>query len=538
MKRSKGIAVLALFLGIFFLFQFAGELFFALGKERLGENGVALMRSGMAFSPLASRYFREAGLRLLEAGGAGKGNREALERSVGYFLAALKKNPLDYQSRYYLAKAYLGLATDSSEFFDKAVAELTRASRLRGGNKQIALDCGRIFFSIWPLLEQPDKEFASTLLAGAMPEFSWPEFSPLLEMWSLYVRDTSLLMVLLNRKPDFFAPAANQLVSAGIPIEKRLELLDLHEIHTLEALEGRFNELSLQGLISQKHAQSLLAQTLSIKGYHRLQDKSSFDQGKLAKLRRLLLLEVIGGMLADPKKQADPKSRQQVNNLILTFIRKHGQLRELDELQKVLEEENFFKGNDFSSLYFKTLIAYKKGNYGDIIAEIETLRKGISFVKKEQLTDYTAILLLLVDSYYASKLMTSAEGVASELYQNQPDNPDIHFRLLQIENILGREETTDKALEEKMTKVNDSRLLILERAAGSYVVYLLEKPEIEITIAAGLLQQLKSTRRLLQVFVGDEIAFEGYSDALPEKIVIGPPFTAPEQKVTLRIALQ
>ena len=85
-------------------------------------------------------------------------------------------------------------------------------------------------------------------------------------------------------------------------------------------------------------------------------------------------------------------------------------MNDLDELQKLLEENNYFKDNDFPSLYLKTLIAYKKGSYSDIISEIEALRKSISFVKKEQLADYTNILLLLVDSYYSSKLLTAAES--------------------------------------------------------------------------------------------------------------------------------
>ena len=66
-------------------------------------------------------------------------------------------------------------------------------------------------------------------------------------MWSLYVQDAALLMELLQKKPGFFAPAANQLLASGIALAERRELLNLHEIYTLDVLERRLNELGLQG---------------------------------------------------------------------------------------------------------------------------------------------------------------------------------------------------------------------------------------------------------------------------------------------------
>ncbi len=59
---------------------------------------------------------------------------------------ALQRNPLDYQARYYLAKAYLQFSAVDNDYFDLGVRELKRAARIRGSNKQIALDCGQHFF--------------------------------------------------------------------------------------------------------------------------------------------------------------------------------------------------------------------------------------------------------------------------------------------------------------------------------------------------------------------------------------------------------
>ena len=532
MKRSKAFVAAALALGIFFLLQFGGEFFFALGKDKIPEAGLKNLRMSMKLFPLLARYPGEAGFALLE-----KGIRDndpvAVKESITYFYAAAKKNPLDYQSRYYLAKAYLQLSAAEGEYFDMAVEELKRAAYIRGSNTQIALDCGKVFFSIWPLLEEEDQRFASGLLADAMPLISWADFSGLLEMWALYVQDAPLLMSLLDRRPDFLGPSANQLVAAGVPLPWRWKLLDLYEAYSLDANERLYNEKNLNNDMGGEQARQMLDH-LYIRGYFRLQPESKFNPEKLARLRRQLLLEAISGLLSDPKTQADPAAALKLREYIQTYIADHSELNCLDELQKLLKEKNYFKTNDFPSLYSKTLIAYKKGGYGGIITEIEALRQTISFVKKEQLADYTAILLLLVDSYYNSKLLTAAEAVAQALYQNQPDNPDVLYRVLRVQNILGSEGPQDPALKEKLAAVQNSRFLTVSKVNNSHDVFLFNQPEIEIVIDPALRAQLKFGQ-LLQVFVEGKIAYESYAGTLPNKIVIGPPFTKPDCKVKVQV---
>jgi len=535
MKANKFFIAVALALSVFFLSQFAAELFFMVGPKP--EPGKKFRESTFdlkAFS-LSSRLHTENAFAWLEAG-TSAANDAAIKMSMVLLRQALRRNPLDYQARYYLAKAYLRFSAVNNDYFELGVRELKRAARIRGSNKQIALDCAKVFFSLWPLLEDEDKAFAFDLLANTMPALSWPEFSPLVEMWSLYIQEAPLLMELLKRKPEFFGPAADQLVAVAIPMELRRQLLALYEVHTLDALERRYNELSLQGEIGMDDARSLLNQLLNLKGYYRFQPDSGFIPEKFYRLQRILLLEVISGLLNDPKAKADPQAAARIREYILIYIADHSGLNELDELQKLLEDNGYFKDNDFPALYLKTLIAYKKGSYGDIINEIEALRKTISFVKKEQLTDYTNILLLLVDSYYSSKLLTAAESVAAELNQNQPDNPGILYRVLRVQNILGVEGAPDKVLEAKLETVQNSRFINADKANGAYDVFLFNQPWIEIVLDPALLTSLKP-KQLVQVLVDGKIAFENYVDGLPEKIAIGPPYTQPERKVRVQVTV-
>jgi hypothetical protein len=180
------------------------------------------------------------------------------------------------------------------------------------------------------------------------------------------------------------------------------------------------------------------------------------------------------------------------------------------------------------------MISYRKGDYSGVISEIEALRKGISFVKKEQSADYTDILLMLVDAYYSSKLMTAAEQVAAELQREQPDNPDVLWRVLRVQKILGDEGAPDKALNEKLAVVENSRFVTVSKPNATFDVYLFNQPQVELVFAPALIAALKPDQ-LVQVFINDKIAFESYVDGLPAKVVIGPPFLEIESKVRVQV---
>ncbi|HOW45940.1 MAG TPA: hypothetical protein PK919_12335 [Candidatus Aminicenantes bacterium] len=366
-----------------------------------------------------------------------------------------------------------------------------------------------------------------------MAEVSWEEFSSVLEMWALYVQEPSLLMDLLRLRPDFFGAAANQLVSAGLPMSQRHELLDLYETHTLDTVERRYNELSLAGAISLDDARSLANQLRSILGYHRLRPGSSFSVEKYLKLQRAVLLQAIQGQLIELSGQEDPVYPEALRDHIRWYIADHSGLRDLEDLQTLLDEYHFFKENDFPSLRLKTLISYCKGDHNGVIAEIDALRHSISFVRKEQAADYTAILLMLVDSCYSSKLMTAAEEVAGELHKEQPENPDVLFRVLRVRKVLGAEGAPDLVLDAKLAQVENGRFMTVAEPSGANDVFLFNVPQIEIAFDPGLYAKA-GDRKLLQVFVDDRIAYECYAKEIPTKVVIGPPWATIESKARVR----
>lgn len=534
MRSSKLFILFALLLGLFFLVQFAAELSFLLAPTPGAAAKPAKPPLGLIDLSLSSRLHTDAAFALLAAG-EGSGNEAQIKQAMRLLVKGIGRNPLDYQARYYLSKAYLRFSAVDNDYFELGVRELKRAASIRGSNKNIALDCGRMFFSLWPLLEEPNRKFCSELLAGVMPYVNWSEFSPLVETWALYVQDVPLLMQLLQLKPDFFGPAADLLTVSGLPLAKRWEMLALHEANTLDSLERRYNELNLQGGASLEQALSLLSQARTIKGYSRLHPGVGFDRDKFLKLRRTLLIEAIDALIAPAR--TDEKQATRLHEIIEYYIAEHPGLSELDQLQKLLQDRNYFKENDFPSLRLKTMIAFRKGDYNGVIAEIESVRKGISFVKKEQAAAYTDILLLLADSYYSSKLMTAAEAIARELYENQPDNQDVLWRVLRIRNVLGAEGRPDPELDARLAQVADSRFLVIDRLNVPHYAFLFNQPEIEVTIDPALRAKI-GPGQLVQLFVDEKIAAESYGRELPEKFVIGAPLVRFESKVAVKIVVK
>ncbi len=528
MRKDRTWIFLLFILALFFLSWTVAEVFYAAGRDRVPEKGLKSLRAAIRLFPLEFAYPAEAGFAFMEKG-MEDDDVSMVQEAMPYFRMALKRNPLDYRSRYYLAKAYLHLSAIGNDFFDRGVTELKRAARIRRGNKQIALDCSRMFFSQWPLLEKEDQQYAAELLAHAMPTLSWQEFSPILEMWTLYVQEPELLNSLLKERPDFYGLAANQLLSSAIPLPWRWQLLDLYEQYSLDASERLFNEKQLNNELDKDQAVGIM-HNLRVRGYFRLQPGSQFKPEKLESLQRQLLLEIIAGMLADP----EPGASSHLQEYIERYVSQHPALNALKELRQLLTEGGYFKENDFSSLRVKTLIANRMGDHAGVIADIEALRRGISFVKKEQAADYTDILLLLTDSYYSSKLMTAAEAVAGELAREQPDNTDVLWRVLRVRKILGSEGVPDKALEVKLAQVENSRFVMASRTSETFAVYLFNQPQVEITLDPALRAKLQP-QQLVQVFVNDKIAYESYAEGLPEKIVIGPPFVDIESKVKVQV---
>ncbi|MBN2346096.1 MAG: hypothetical protein JXO51_06865, partial [Candidatus Aminicenantes bacterium] len=68
MKKNRLYCAAGLLLALFFLLNFAGELFFSFGRNKIPERGLAKLQLAMKLFPLPSTYAAEAGFALLEKG--------------------------------------------------------------------------------------------------------------------------------------------------------------------------------------------------------------------------------------------------------------------------------------------------------------------------------------------------------------------------------------------------------------------------------------------------------------------------------------
>ncbi len=165
MKTNKLLLVFSLVLTVFFLSQFAAEFYFLFGPKP--ESGKKFIEPAFDFKTfsLSSHLHTETAFSWLEAGTI-SASEPIVKKSMALLLKALHRNPLDYQARYYLAKAYLQFSALDNDYFYLGVRELKRAARIRGSNKQIALDCAKVFSHFGLSLRTETKR---------LPPTCWPQ---------------------------------------------------------------------------------------------------------------------------------------------------------------------------------------------------------------------------------------------------------------------------------------------------------------------------------------------------------------------------
>jgi hypothetical protein len=149
--------------------------------------------------------------------------------------------------------------------------------------------------------------------------------------------------------------------------------------------------------------------------------------------------------------------------------------------------------------------------------------------------DYIKILLLLSDTYEASKLLTVADSTLRDILKLFPDNKDAWFRLIRVQRVLGdKDAETSLHLQDKTDWLKNSRLITVEGFQQKNPVYLLDEKQIQISIDPSLRNRLAG-KKIIQVFADQKIAYEEYVDKIPEVITLDVKEAEEFQKVDVEV---
>lgn len=521
MKTKWLLFLLILVVVIFFQVRFLSEVYLAVGDSMGTGKKMKFYKLSHTIFPFDHTAAYKYGYVLLESGYENKNNATILE-SINWFKKAASGNPFHYYSHYYLGKSYLFHNYPNSKYFNEAISQFKKAAIIRGGNQAIALDTCKILLSMWPLLSDEDKQFCQDLLSQSMTRFLWEDFAGIIEPWWLYSKDRNFLEQLLEKNPGFFSLAAEKLTDLEAPLSLRWEFLAKYEKFILEEVNRQYQSLSFQKKYELEPLLPLLEDLKTIKAYYQLARDETFNEEKYRELKNKLLHQVIDALFeAFPhKKNQKMEPEREMNRYIDEYIKGDLPREQVLKFKEYLKKKDFFKPNDFTSLYFNYLPEFKMGNFGGIISGIEKWKKSNTYINVDKQDDYIQLLLLLADSYEASNLLSLAEETLKEIIGMQPDNLDACFSLLHIRRVFGEDSEYKGKIKENIDSLKNSRKFELNPVnidtEIEKTVYLLGNNSIEITFGDGLKEQIK--KKLLQVFVDGRIKYENYISPLPEVV--------------------
>lgn len=508
---------------IFFQLRFLSDIYLSIGDSMETGRKKTFYKLSHTIFPFDYTAAYKYGYVLLESGYKNKNNAIILE-SIHWFKRAASRNPFHYYSHYYLGKSYLFHNYPHSQHFNEAISQFKKAALIKGGNQAIALDTCKILLSLWPLLSDEDKQFCQNLLSQSMTRFLWEDFSGIVEPWWLYSKDKNFLKQLLEKRPVFFYSTAKKLTHLEAPLSLRWEFLVEYEKFILEKVDRQYHSLSFQKEDELEFLLPLLEDLKTIKAYYQLAGDEMFNREKHRQLKNKILHQVIDTLFEafSHKKNQRREYEGEMNRYIDEYFKGDLPREQVLKFKEYLKKKDFFKPNDFTSLYFYYLPEFKLGNFGGIISDIEGLKNSLTYINEDKKDDYIQLLLLLADSYEASNLLSLAEETLEEIIGMQPGNLDACFSLLRIRRVFGEDSRYKGKIKENIDSLKKSRKFELNSVnidrEIKKPVYLVDSHSIEITFDHSLKEQIKT--RLLQVFVDGQIKYENYVSLLPRVVPV------------------
>lgn len=535
MINSRLFKIFIIVAVVFFQARFLSHLFLKVGEFNEFKEKLRYFKVSQFLFPLNYVTAYEIAYALLERGVQEKDNT-AIKESIGWFNRSLRNNPFYYLSHYHLGKAYLFCNYPQSDYFTQAVTAFKRTVQLNDQDSTIVLDTAKVLVTLWPLLEESDKELTRNLLLKTTRRLDWDGFADIVEKWWLYARDEAFMQKFIRNRPEFLYKTAGLFARLGTPLIQRWSLLAEFEDNVFQQVKNQTNSFAIRGNPGVDRLRGMLNNLDEIKFYRRLLGKVKFSQREYIEIRNKLLQNKITALLIKSGKKPSAEVMTEIRSDIFKYINSTDDFKQLDELKSILANNSLFDPNDFRALYLKYLLDFKLGNFSELIDEIEKLRSSIALTKSEYQDDYIDVLLMLADSLESSRLLPSAEQVVREIMEKAPRNPAVFWRMMRIQKILGADQFLLKEHFEMFRQVQESRLIDFDAPEIKKTVFLTGEKEIEVLLNDNF-EKITTGKKLFQVFIDDRIVFEDYIEKLGKRITV--PLAEENQEFkTIRIEIK
>jgi hypothetical protein len=531
---------------LFFALQFLSHTFLMIGERKPDFHNLPYLKLSSLFFPIDAVPSCEYGFARLKKQRQSPGSASPdLETGIAYLKKSLQANMLYYRAHFYLGNAYLYKNIKDPTHLDRAVGAFKRAAQIRGYRPRLSMDVMKLLLSLWPFLREEDQSFCTDILDKSLKRLKPDDFNSLLETWGLYSQDVIFFKDVLKKRHGFYLAAAQKMLRLNIHLEKRQEFLSSLAAYRLSDLQNLYRgylDNPPPGLPEKLKQLSRRLMTQPYIDYYLLKPGNKFNRKNYFEFKKRLNLHILQLLFSESDWQKDLRQRAEIRTFILSHIDDLSSLKELNAFHGFLSREKYFdlSGSVLGVFYIDQLLKFKSGQYDTVISETENFRKSISFVKTENLEDYSDILLLLTDAYISSDLLIQALGVLKEIEITDSNLAEVYWRKMRVEDVIGPEDEKDDKITEQKSRqyelIRGSRWIELSSPSMEKTVYLIDNYPLEIQLSDSLKKSIKSFH-LFQVFIDGRLFYEAYPGQLTFPVKVSLPAEQKYSRYTLRIKL-
>ena len=126
-----------------------------------------------------------------------------LDKIIRGFKKSVELNPLMYTAYLGLGKVYQLNQEGETTLFDDALKWMKRAALLRANRSQVGAEVIELMLSLWPFLNDSDKDYSKQLLEKSIWNIKRDKFISILDIWGKYSKDVSFFRKALIIKKRF-----------------------------------------------------------------------------------------------------------------------------------------------------------------------------------------------------------------------------------------------------------------------------------------------------------------------------------------------
>jgi len=448
-----------------------------------------------------------------------------LQKSIKNFTRSIRINPASFFSHFNFAQSLLYMSYLSPSFDINYYDEYKKAAHLAGHNSQIFYEVGKMFLSRWPELSEEDRDFTLEILRKIVSGKEREKLLTLMQIWSLIVRDYSVMQKILPEDAAVYRLYARFLGEKSLSPEIRQEMLARAEFLEFERAKSEYHSGENEFLYfrlneATEDFESCVNALERISFYQSLARQTLIDSLEFVNLRKSALLNLAKCHLEEGREL------KEVEGYLRTYLGMEEEVAAVGELESFLRDRKLIREkleasfDDLDLLSFHMLLSFKQNRYRDIVRVGRLLRESFVVVPEARKIIYVEILQLVGDSYQKADYIYDALEFYHKALQIEPDNLKTLLKIRQSYERLNEEEKI-KEIDKRTEKLLAKKEMVLKNSMinkGQRFSHTLNLDGREIILDLHFKGEEMGVVPLISVFFNGRAVWEDYLKKKDEEV--------------------